>query len=203
MNSYLSKAEKANMTRLMLLVELMGSVVEDYEKVGNADAEFMRSLRTCKTWGYKAIKRRYDFLEADAAKDFTRHLSHMDIIFIPNDKATKYYERVKTMSSSLCLTGEDFEKLYSGFIPKTCGKCHKKAWKKCLIREVFRKYGVETVNNNAKNCPYSYLEAGIDLEAWAKAWAEENGLKYDKENMWESDGEVHEDVKEQETQNAG
>ncbi|MBR1695474.1 MAG: hypothetical protein IJ709_08760, partial [Selenomonas sp.] len=72
MNSYLSKAEKANMTRLMLLVELMGRVVEDYEKVGNADAEFMRSLRTCKTWGYKAIKRRYDFLEADAAKDFTR-----------------------------------------------------------------------------------------------------------------------------------
>ncbi|WP_185753551.1 hypothetical protein [Selenomonas sp. AB3002] len=51
---------------------------------------------------------------------------------------------------------------------------------------------METVNNNAKNCPYSYLEAGIDLEEWAKEWAKANGMKYDSENMWESDGEVHE-----------
>lgn len=202
MNRYFSRAEKANMTRLMLLVDLMDAVIKDYEeKTGNVDKEFMRYLRSCKTWGYKAIKRRYDFLDTDAAKDFTRHISHMDIIFVPNDKAQKYYKVVKDMSDSICMTAEDFEKLYSGFVPKTCGNCHKKAWKKCLIRETFRKFGVETVNNNAKNCPYSYLEAGINLEAWAKAWAEENGVKFDRENIWESDGEVHEDVQEQETKN--
>ena len=204
MNKYFSRAEKANMTRMKLLIQILDGVIKDYEeKMQNVDPEFMKDLRSCKTWGYKAIKRRYDFLDMDAAKDFTRHLTHMDIVFVPNDKAQKYHQVVKDMSGSLVLPMEDFEKLYSGFIPKTCGKCHKKAWKECLIREVFRKYGVEPVNVNAKNCPYSYLEAGINLEAWAKAWAEEHGLKFDNENIWKSDGEVHEDVQEQEAQNAG
>ena len=69
------------------------------------------------------------------------------------------------------------------------------------VADLFRKYGVEPVNVNAKNCPYSYWEAGIDLEAWAKAWAEEHGLKFDNENIWKSDGKVHEDVEEQEKKN--
>ncbi|WP_029542884.1 DUF5651 domain-containing protein [Selenomonas sp. AB3002] len=192
MNNYLSKPEKVSMTRIMLLVDLLDQVIADYQKAKGVDAEFMKDLRTCRTWGKKAIKRRYDFLDLDAAKDFTRHIHHMDIIFVPNDKAQHYYKIVQDMAGAICMNADDFAKLYSGFIPKTCGKCHKKAWKKCLIREIFRKYGVETVNNNAKNCPYSYLEAGIDLEEWAKEWAKANGMKYDSENMWESDGEVHE-----------
>ena len=193
MNNYLSKQEKVSLTRIMLLVDLMDVVVKTYEdNVKNVDKEFMRDLKTCRTWGMKAVKRRYHFLDMDAAKDFTRHIHHMDIIFVPNDKAQKYHKMVQEMANSICLTADDFEKLYSGFIPKTCAKCHKKAWKKCLIREVFRKYGVETVNNNAVNCPYSYLEAGINLEEWARQWALMNNVEYDKENMWESDGEVHE-----------
>ena len=202
MNRYLSRAEKANMTRMMLAVNTLERAIKDYEeKMQNVDPEFMKDLRSCKTWGYKAIKRRYDFLDKDAAKDFTRHLTHMDIIFVPNDKAQQYHKIVKDMSGSLVLSIEDFEKLYSGFIPKTCAKCHKKAWKECLIREIFRKHGVEPVNVNAKNCPYNYWEAGIDLEAWAKAWAEEHGLKFDNENIWKSDGKVHDDVEEQEKKN--
>ena len=204
MNRYFSRAEKANMTRMMLLIQILDRVIQDYEeKMKDVDADFMKDLRSCRTWGYKAIKRRYDFLDADAAKDFTRHLTHMDIVFVPNDKAQQYHKIVKDMSGSLVLPIEDFEKLYSGFIPKTCGKCHKKAWKECLIREIFRKHGVEPVNVNAKNGSYSHSKAGIYLKAWAKAWAEENGLKFDRENIWKSDGEVHEDVEEQKTQNAG
>lgn len=195
MNRYLSKPEKVSLTRIMLLVDLMDVVIKTYEdNVRNVDAEFMKDLKTCRTWGKKAIKRRYDFLDVDAAKDFTRHINHMDIIFVPNDKAQQYHKMVQEMANSICLTADDFEKLYSGFIPKTCGKCHKKAWKKCLIREVFRKYGVETVNNNAKNCPYSYLEAGIDLEDWAKQWAMMNNLKFDGENIWEATGEITDEM---------
>ena len=195
MNRYLSKQEKVSLTRIMLLVDLMDVVIKTYEdNVKNVDAEFMKDLKTCRTWGKKAIKRRYDFLDVDAAKDFTRHINHMDIIFVPNDNAQKYHKMVQEMANSICLTADDFEKLYSGFIPKTCAKCHKKAWKKCLIREVFRKYGVETVNNNAKNCPYSYLEAGIDLEDWAKQWAMMNNIKFDGENIWEASGEITDEM---------
>ncbi len=195
MNRYLSKPEKVSLTRIMLLVDLMDVVIKTYEdNVKNVDAEFMKDLKTCRTWGKKAIKRRYDFLDVDAAKDFTRHINHMDIIFVPNDKAQQYHKMVQEMANSICLTADDFEKLYSGFIPKTCAKCHKKAWKKCLIREVFRKYGVETVNNNAKNCPYSYLEAGIDLEDWARQWAMMNNVEFDKENIWESTGEITDEM---------
>lgn len=194
MNRYLSKHEKINMTRIMLLVNLLDDAIKEYEeKMGDLDKEFIRYLKTSRTWGMKAIKRRYDLLDMDAASDFTRHINHMDIVFVPNDKAAQYYKRVKEMQSSLPLTIEDFEKLYSGFIPKTCGKCHKKSWKQCLIREIFRKYGITPVNLNAKNCPYSYLEAGINLEEWAKEWAKENGMKFDGENMWASDGKVHEE----------
>ena len=195
MNRYLSKPEKVSLTRIMLLVDLMDVVIKTYEdNVKNVDAEFMKDLKTCRTWGKKAIKRRYDFLDVDAAKDFTRHINHMDIIFVPNDKAQQYHKMVQEMANSICLTADDFEKLYSGFIPKTCAKCHKKAWKKCLIREVFRKYGVETVNNKAKNCPYSYLEAGIDLEDWARQWAMMNNVEFDKENIWESTGEITDEM---------
>ena len=195
MNRYLSKPEKVSLTRIMLLVDLMDVVIKTYEdNMKNVDAEFMKDLKTCRTWGKKAIKRRYDFLDVEAAKDFTRHINHMDIIFVPNDKAQQYHKMVQEMANSICLTADDFEKLYSGFIPKTCAKCHKKAWKKCLIREVFRKYGVETVNNNAKNCPYSYLEAGIDLEDWAKQWAMMNNVEFDKENIWESTGEITDEM---------
>lgn len=196
MNRYLSKPEKVSLTRIMLLVDVLDQVIADYQKAKGVDVEFLKYLRTCRTWGMKALKRRYDFLDLDAAKDFTRHINHMDIIFVPNDKAQKYYKIVQDMAGSICLTADDFEKLYSGFIPKTCAKCHKKAWKKCLIREVFRKYGVEVVNTKATNCPYSYLEAGIDLEEWARQWALMNNVEYDKENMWESDGEVHGDLAE-------
>lgn len=192
MNRYLSKQEKVSMTRVMLLVDLMDLVINQYEKSQGLDAEFMRDLRMCKTWGKKAIKKRYNLLDTDAGEDFVRHVKHMDIIFVPNDAAQKQYDIVKKMSSSICMTGDDFEKLYSGFIPHTCGKCHKKAWKQCLIREVFRKYGVETVDNNAKECPYSYLEAGVNLEEWAKEWADQNGVKYDPENIWESTGRATE-----------
>jgi hypothetical protein len=196
MNRYLSKPEKVSLTRIMLLVDVLDQVIADYQKAKGVDAESLKYLRTCRTWGTKALKRRYDFLDLDAAKDFTRHIHHMDIIFVPNDKAQKYYKIVQDMAGSICLTADDFEKLYSGFIPKTCAKCHKKAWKKCLIREVFRKYGVEVVNTKATNCPYSYLEAGINLEEWARQWALMNNVEYDKENMWESDGEVHGDLAE-------
>ena len=198
MNSYMSRQEKVNMTRLMLLVNLLDAVIAGYDKAHGADKEFVKDLKTCRTWGKKAIKRRYHFLDNDAAKDFTRHVNHMDIIFVPNDQAQKYHRMVLEMQGSICLPVDDFEKLYSGFIPRTCGKCHKKAWKECLIREIFRKYEVEVVNTNAKNCPYSYLEAGIDIEEWAKKWADAHGMKFDKDNIWKSDGEVHDDVEDDE-----
>ena len=82
MNRYLSKPEKVSLTRIMLLVDVLDQVIADYQKAKGVDAEFLKYLRTCRTWGMKALKRRYDFLDLDAAKDFTRHIHHICISFI-------------------------------------------------------------------------------------------------------------------------
>ena len=54
MNSYLSKVEKVSMTRIMLLVDLMDEVISEYEKAKGVDSEFMKEIRSCRTWGRKA-----------------------------------------------------------------------------------------------------------------------------------------------------
>lgn len=181
MNAYFSRAEKISMTRLMLLANLLKLVIGEYEKINALDKEFIKDLRTAHTWTQKAIKRRFDFLSLDAAKDFAKHVDHMEVIFCPNDAAKKYFDRIKEMQSAVHMTMDEFEIFYSGIVPYTCGNCHKKEYRKCNIWETFRRLQLDPVDNNAKGCPYNYLDAGINLLEWAKDYAKRHGREFNPE----------------------
>lgn len=169
MNTYLSRTEKILMTRLMIMSGLMMETLKEYEK-GSPDKAFMKSLRTANTWMGKAMDRRFEFLEKDAYKDFLRHINHMDILFVPNDKAKKERQTLKEMQDSVYISGDDFEKLYSAIIPYTCCDCpRKKDFNKCQLRALFMKLGILPVDSSAKDsCQYDYLAAGINLMEWAQ-----------------------------------
>ena len=169
MNTYFSRTEKILMTRLMITSGLMAENLKEYEK-GSTDKAFMKSLRMAHTWLGKALDRRFEFLEKDAYTDFIRHINHMDILFVPNDKAKKEREKIAAMQDSVYLSADTFEALYSAIIPYTCADCpRKKDFKQCMLRETFMQAGILPVDSYAKEaCQYDYLAAGIDLMEWAR-----------------------------------
>lgn len=170
MNTYFSRTEKILMTRMMLLAGLLRETIREYEKSKAADTAFMRGLRTANTWLGKSIERRYDLLDNDAAKDFVRHVKHMDILFVPNDKAKEERKQLQEMQDSLYMSADTFSKLYAAVIPYTCCRCpRKKDFRQCKLREIFMETGVFPIDSKATNaCQYDYLAAGIDLMEWAR-----------------------------------
>ena len=142
MNTYFSKNEKILMTRLMLLSGLIGETIKEYEKGSAPDKKFMRGLRTANTWLSNAMDRRFEFLDTDAVKDFIRHIDHMDLLFVPNDKAKEARKQIKEMQDSLYLSAETFSRLYSAIIPygRTSGNacCVKSLWKSVCIPSTTR-----------------------------------------------------------------
>ena len=179
MNTYFSRNEKILMTRVMLLSGLLMATIKEYEK-GTPDGKFMRGLRTANTWLEKALDRRFEFLDKDAVKDFMRHVAHMELLFVPNDKAKKERKVLKEMQDSLYMSAETFSRLYSSIIPFTCCNCRMKDFRKCMIREEFMRIGVLPIDTKAKDaCQYDYKAAGIDLLEWARQNLE-NGISIDE-----------------------
>ena len=179
MNTYFSRNEKILMTRVMILSGLLMETIKEYEK-GTPDGKFMRGLRTANTWLEKALDRRFEFLDKDAVKDFIRHVEHMDLLFVPNDKAKKERKELQEMQDSLYMSAETFSRLYSSIIPFTCCNCRMKDFRKCMIREEFMRIGVLPIDTKAKDsCQYDYKAAGIDLLEWARQNLE-SGISIDE-----------------------
>lgn len=181
MNTYFSRTEKILMTRVMILSGLLAETIKEYEKGGNLDGKFMRGLRTSSTWLEKALDRRFEFLDQDAVKDFMRHVEHMDILFVPNDKAKKERKELKEMQDSLYMSAETFSRLYSAIIPSTCCNCRRgNCFRQCMLREEFMRLGILPVDAQAKTaCQYDYKAAGIDLLEWARQNLE-SGISIDE-----------------------
>ena len=179
MNTYFSRQEKILMTRIMVLSGLMMETIKEYEK-GKPDKAFMRDLRTANTWMGKAMDRRFEFLEKDEYLNFIRHIDHMDILFVPNDKAKKERENLARIQDSVYISADDFEQLFSAILPYACGDCPRgEDFHKCKLRELFMKLGILPVDTEARDaCQYDYLAAGIDLMEWA-ATNLRNGVELD------------------------
>ena len=92
MNRYLSSRERENMARLMALVMVEGEAIRNYEKGSNLDKEFMKYLRMSHTFLEKAIARRYNLLDLDAAKQMKRAASQLCVVFVPEREAKRRVE---------------------------------------------------------------------------------------------------------------
>lgn len=160
MNSYLSRAEKEAFVRLTSLAGLQEQIIKTYSAGNNADKDFLKLLRTSKTWLMKALDYRVSFLDESAAHDLARQVAKLDLIFVPKDKARKEYELLKEVKSHIHMTIEDFEDWYCEVIEYTCKTCTREDYKACAMRRVMAKHGVFPANPAATNtCQYSYVGA--------------------------------------------
>lgn len=172
MNRYLSSRERESMARLMALVMVEGEAIKSYEKVSDLDKEFMKYLRMSHTFLEKAIARRYNLIDLDAAKQMKRAASQLCVVFVPEREARRRVEEIARMKKTLHLSMSDFEDLCECIMPRLCGVCSGKNFRRCLWKDFLHRYQVEVVNYNAdeNTCPYSYPQAGWTV---SKEWAEE------------------------------
>ncbi len=171
MNRYLSSRERESMARLMALVMVEGEAIKSYEKVSDLDKEFMKYLRMSHTFLEKAIVRRYNLIDLDAAKQMKRAASQLCVVFVPEREARRRVEEIAKMKKTLHLSMSDFEDLCECIMPRLCGVCSGKNFRRCLWKDFLHRYQVEVVNYNAdeNTCPYSYPQAGWTV---SKEWAE-------------------------------
>lgn len=172
MNRYLSSRERESMARLMALVMVEGEAIKSYEKVSDLDKEFMKYLRMSHTFLEKAIARRYNLIDLDAAKQMKRAASQLCVVFVPEREARRRVEEIARMKKTLYLSMSDFEDLCECIMPRLCGVCSGKNFRHCAWKEFLHRYQVEVVNYKAdeNTCPYSYPQAGWTV---SKEWAEE------------------------------
>lgn len=72
MNRYFSSKERENMARLMAMVMVEEEAIKNYEKTKDPDKAMMKYLRMSHTFLEKAIARRYNLIDLDAAKQMKR-----------------------------------------------------------------------------------------------------------------------------------
>lgn len=160
MNPYLSRAEKETFVRLTSLAGLQEQIIDTYSNGNNADKEFLKFLRTSKTWLMKALDYRTSFLDGAASVDLAKQVSKLDLIFVPNDVAKREYEKLKEIKSHIHMPIEDFEDWYSEVIEHTCKTCVREDFEQCAMRRVMAKHGVFPANPSATNtCQFSYVDA--------------------------------------------
>ena len=133
-NRYLSSRERESMARLMALVMVEGEAIKSYEKVSDLDKEFMKYLRMSHTFLEKAIARRYNLIDLDAAKQMKRAASQLCVVFVPEREARRRVEEVARMKKTLHLSMSDFEDLCES---------KKSSRKMCPIRTPSAKKGGE------------------------------------------------------------
>lgn len=149
MNRYLSSRERESMARLMALVMVEGEAIKSYEKVSNLDKDFMKYLRMSHTFLEKAIARRYNLIDLDAAKQMKRAASQLCVVFVPEREARRRVEEIARMKKTLHLSMSDFEDLCECIMPRLCGVCSGKNFRHCAWKEFLHRYQVEVVNYKA------------------------------------------------------
>ena len=200
MNRYLSSRERESMARLMALVMVEGEAIKSYENVSDLDKEFMKYLRMSHTFLEKAIARRYNLIDLDAAKQMKRAASQLCVVFVPEREARRRVEEIARMKKTLHLSMSAFAALGECIMPRLCGVCSGKNFRHCAWKEFLHHYQVEVVNYKAdeNTCPYSYPQAGWTV---SKEWAEAirkpfDGIVSDSD----TDEEQPEDVSDSDTE---
>lgn len=171
MNRYFSRSERESMARLMAMLMVEEDAIKNYEKTKDLDRDFMKYLRSAHTFLNKAIQRRYNLIDLDAAVQMRRTAGQLCVVFVPDEEAKRRVREVEAMKKTLHLTMSDFEDLCACIMPHICGVCTGEDFRHCAWKEFLHRFNVEVVNYNAdeNTCPYCYETAGWDVRAWRDA----------------------------------
>ena len=184
MNSYLNRAEKTHIVRMYTIMMCAEDLVGYYQ--GKADKEFMKYLRSGITFMKKAMARRGDFLTEDAKKDWLEQCQRLEPFFVPSLNSYKEYQERMKCNEYLVLKQDDVLDLWTGLIPRTCGRCNGKHKEACNLYKFLLRYNMPVMNEKPKDgdCPYSYVADGMkpdfykdEIDPWEKPERKpDNGL---------------------------
>lgn len=165
-SKYLNKSEKNNLVQFASLLGMVEKSIEDIGEIPTTDKEYLRYLRTGRSWLAKAIELRLDNLDDDACRDFLKHTKRIEpILFIPSSQAKKEWALVKEMESTVCIPIDQFQDLYCEVIEKTCKVCVEKDYKKCGMYLPLLENNITAISPDAVDrCPYSYVDNESELK---------------------------------------
>lgn len=170
MNPYVSKEEKANLVRLMVLQPLLSELITVYAGLKSTDKKFLTELKHGQTRLKKAVDIRLDDLEPDAMENLTKSVAKMHLMFLPTPEAKKAHKEAQEIRTHFPMAMDDFEDWYGFVIEHTCKTCARADYEECAARRVLTKYDVFPVDPEAKGkCQYSYTDSVAAVEAAATA----------------------------------
>ena len=178
-NRYLAKSEKDNFAQFVALLASVENVLESLKGVPSTDKEYLKYLRTGRSWLEKAVNLRLANLDNDAAIDFGKHIQRIEpVVFCPSDRAKKEFKELEKMKSHLHIAMDDFQDMYCFMIEATCKTCVEENYKRCPLYPILMKHDIVAVSPEGIRCPYSYVdneEALAELDKM-KQWrlAQEN-----------------------------
>lgn len=164
MNKYLNRAEKSHIVRMYTIMACAEDLVKYYD--GKADKSFLRNLKTGITYMKKAMARRGEFMDEDAKKDWVEQCQRLEPFFVPSLNSYKEYQARMKCNDYLVMHQEDVLDLWTGVIPRTCGRCTGKHKEECNLYKFLLKYNMPVFDANPKgdDCPFSYLASGMKIE---------------------------------------
>ena len=153
---------------------------------GKGDKEFLKYLRSGITFMKKAMARRGDFLTEDAKKDWLEQCQRLEPFFVPSLNSYKEYQDRMKCNEYLVMKQDDVLDLWTGLIPRTCGRCNGKHKEACNLYKFLLRYNMPVMNEKPKDgdCPYSYVADGMspdfykdEIDPWEKPERKpDNGL---------------------------
>lgn len=173
MNTYFSKTEREMFLKLDLLLGLATEIVKTYEG-SNPDKQFMKDLKTGRTFLSKALVRRYLCLDEREAQRCKRSVNNYKYVLVPSDIARANDMKLQSEQDTITIGLDDLMDWYEGAIPLTCGVCpfngDEEAQHDCKMRKFLEKYDIYPINTKATGdyCQYDYIAGGVDIYKWEK-----------------------------------
>ena len=162
----MSKEEKANLVRLMVLQPLLSELITVYTGLKSTDKKFLTELKHGQTRLKKAVDIRLDDLEPEAMENLTKSVAKMHLMFLPTPEAKKEHKAAQEIRTHFPMAMDDFNDWYGFVIETTCKTCTRADYEECAARRVLTKYDVFPVDPEAQGkCQYSYTDGVAAVEA--------------------------------------
>lgn len=168
MNTYLNRAEKGYIVRMYTIMTCGEDLISYYQ--GKADKSFLRYLKLGITYMKKAMARRGEFMSEDAKKDWVEQCTRLEPFFVPSINSVKELKERMKLNDVLVLRQDDLLDLWSGVIPRTCGRCNGTHKEECHLYKFLLKYNmpVFTAKPKKDHCPFSYVAGGMSADFYKK-----------------------------------
>lgn len=144
MNKYLNRTEKNYIVRMYTIMSCAEDLVAYYQ--GKADRDYLKFLKTGITYMKKAMARRGEFMTEDAKEDWMDQCQRLEPFFVPSINSYKEYQERMKCNEYLVMHQDDVLDLWSGVIPRTCGRCNGNHKEQCNLYKFLLKFNMPVMD---------------------------------------------------------